>query len=351
MKKILLSCLILLTILIGNPLTAMAEEQASPDIIEKEPIGKELIDKLILESLESPSQKLPPNFLRLSDETTDTVDDLGPLKDLAGTWVGKGWNMIAVPINSRLPRNSVGCPGRLPKDDNESFCVEIMPYVETLTFTPIGAPVPNRGFPIDTFVVGLHYQQVVSDANTFQPLHIENGMWLLLDKEKKIVSRLSSIPHGDSLLAIGKYFETEGNFQIPAIQGLPALDRPALGLGYNTPYLRAEGVPPFVPSNPNQMLQDVIDKQKLVKTVVLDNVSTENEGGISNIPFIKKNADATSFESTFWIEEVEDENGNEFLQLQYSQTTALEFINDFTSQDPDKLIMWPHVDVATLVKQ
>ncbi|NEN87592.1 MAG: hypothetical protein F6K48_01090 [Okeania sp. SIO3H1] len=256
--------------------------------------------------------------------------------------------MIAVPINSRRARNTVGCPGKTPKKPRENFCVEIMPYIETLTFTPIGAPVPNRGFPIDTFVVGLHYQQVVSDANTFQPLHIENGMWLLLDKEKKIVSRLSSIPHGNTLLAIGDSFDVEGNFQIPEIDGLPILDKPVLG--YAAPYFTAEGVPPFNPSNPNKILQDIIDKQKLLETVILD-VSTENEGGISNIPFIEKNADVSSFESTFWIEDVEDEAGNEFLQLQYSQTTNLDFIKDFTSEDPDKLIVWPHIDVATMVKQ
>ena len=338
MKKILLSFLILVTILIGNPLTAMAAEQPLAESIEKS----------IVESLESPSQELPLNFLRLSDEIEKTVQDLGPLKDLPGTWVGKGWNLIAVPINSKGPRNTVGCPGKAAIPARENFCVEIMPYVETLTFTPIGAPVPNRGFPINTFVVGLHYQQVVSDANTFQPLHIENGMWLLLDKKEKLVARLSSIPHGNSLLAIGNAFDVDGNFQIPPTDGLPILDKPVFK--YNYPYFTAEGVPPFVPSNPNQILQDIIDQQELGKTVILD-VSTENEGGISNIPFIKNNADATSFESVFWIEEVKNKTGNNFLQLQYSQTTDLEFIKDFTSKDPDKLIVWPHVDVATLVKQ
>ncbi|NET55646.1 MAG: hypothetical protein F6K47_05600 [Symploca sp. SIO2E6] len=338
MKKFLLSVLILVTILIGNPLTAMAQEKPSAESIEE----------LIFDSLESPSQKLPPNFLRLSDEIEDTVKELGPLDDLTGTWVGKGWNLIAVPINSDRPRNTGECSGTPANPPRENFCVMIMPYVETLTFTPIGAPVPNRGFPVDTFVVGLHYQQVVSDANTFKPLHIENGMWLLLDKEKKIVARLSSIPHGNSLLAIGKAFDVDGNFQITPVDGLPILEKPSVR--YNYPYFTAEGVPPLDPANPNQILQDEIDQQKLLKTVVLD-VSTENQGGISNIPFIEKNADTTSFKSTFWIEEVRDEKGEEFLQLQYSQTTDLDFIKDSTSEDPDKLIVWPHIDVATMVKQ
>ncbi|NEP83604.1 MAG: hypothetical protein F6K39_39030 [Okeania sp. SIO3B3] len=387
-----MSFLILVTILIGNPLTAIAEEQPSVEPIKESIVEspespsekqqrrqerqqrrqaekekrrqerrqerqqrrqerKQKIEESLKESLQSPSQELPPKFLRLSDEIENEVEDLGPLKDLAGTWVGKGWNLIAVPINSKFPRHTVGCPGEPPSDPRENFCVEIMPYIETLTFTPIGAPVPNRGFPFNTFVEGLHYQQVVSDANTFQPLHIENGMWLLLDKEKKIVSRLSSIPHGNTLLAIGDSSDVEGNFQIPEIDGLPIFEKPNFATKlYNTPYFIAEGVPPFDPSNPNKILQDIIDKQKLLKTVVLE-VSTEDEGGISNIPFIEKNADVTSFESTFWIEEVEDKAGNNFLQLQYSQTTDLDFIRDFTSEDPDKLIVWPHIDIATMVKQ
>jgi len=341
MNKIFCSFLILVAIWIGHPLVATAQEIPSP----------QSIDRSINQSLESPSLELPPNFLRLSDETEKTVDDLGPLSGLAGTWVGKGWNMIAVPIDSDNPRHTVDCPGKTPQKPNENFCIEVAPYVETLTFTPIGAKVPNRGFPKNTFVVGLHYEQLVTDINTLKPLHIEDGMWLLLDEKEKIVARLSSIPHGNSVLAIGKSFDISGNFNIPKIDGLPVLANPGQALGYAEPYFKANDVPPFNPENPNQMLQEVIDKQKLLKTVVL-NVSTENEGGISNIPFIKKNANATSFESTFWIEEVKDAaTGGEFLQLQYSQTTDLEFIKDFTSQDAARFIVWPHIDVSTLVKQ
>ena len=93
MKKLLLSFLILVTVFISNPLTAMARER--PSVVER-------TKQSLLESLESPSQELPPNFLRLSDEIENEVDNLGPLKDLVGTWVGRGWNLIAVPINSCL---------------------------------------------------------------------------------------------------------------------------------------------------------------------------------------------------------------------------------------------------------
>ncbi|NET60263.1 MAG: hypothetical protein F6K47_30210, partial [Symploca sp. SIO2E6] len=213
--------------------------------------------------------------------------------------------------------------------------------------------VPNRGFPEDTFVVGLHYEQKVSDANTFQPLHIENGMFLLLDKEAGTVARLSSIPHGNSILAIGGSVEINGHFDIEPVDGFPILAHPEEASRYFEPYRTVQGIEPFDPANPNQILQDKIDRQDLGKTVVLFDLSTENQGGISNIPFIEKNADATSFTSTFWIEEVQGHGkGNDFLQLQYSQTTDLDFIKDSTAGSlPTPLIVWPHIDVATLVKQ
>ena len=43
----------------------------------------------------------------------------------------------------------------------------------------------------------------------------------------------------------------------------------------------------------------------------------------------------------FWVEKVEDATGNVFMQLQYTQTVILDFIG----------IKWPHISVATLVKQ
>ena len=67
-------------------------------------------------------------------------------------------------------------------------------------------------------------------------------------------------------------------------------------------------------------------------------------GGISNIPFLLDNAKAVKFEATFWIETVEQPNSVEFptfMHLQYSQTVMLEFGE----------IIWPHISVATLIKQ
>jgi hypothetical protein len=64
-------------------------------------------------------------------------------------------------------------------------------------------------------------------------------------------------------------------------------------------------------------------------------------GGITNIPFVNTNAKATTMSAIFWIEKVQDSTGSIFMQLQYTQTVILDFIG----------IKWPHVSVATLVKQ
>ena len=49
----------------------------------------------------------------------------------------------------------------------------------------------------------------------------------------------------------------------------------------------------------------------------------------------------TKMEAIFWIEKVLQSDGKHFMQLQYTQTIVLFF----------KDISWPHISVATLVKQ
>ena len=104
--------------------------------------------------------------------------------------------------------------------------------------------------------------------------------------------------------------------------------------------------PPFL-KNPNLFLGDAILGQNIVKTEVLI-ISTKTSpapsfkgGGVLNIPFLDKNAKVTQFDAIFWIETVQLPDNTEFLQLQYTQTTILNFLD----------INWPHISVATLIKQ
>jgi hypothetical protein len=52
-------------------------------------------------------------------------------------------------------------------------------------------------------------------------------------------------------------------------------------------------------------------------------------------------------EAIFWIETVQPTDGSPFLQLQYVQRVIL----DFPPKPGAGIIHWPHISVATLVKQ
>jgi hypothetical protein len=268
---------------------------------------------------------------RLGRGATDTAAELGALADLIGTWFGThGWELIAVP-------------------HEEGFQLIVRPYVEVVTFEAIGAPVPNRGGPVpDLFIAGLLYQMRITDIQTNEPLHLENGMWLNLgETQEQPIVRQASIPHGDVLLALGTSSTASGPPDIPSTSAIPDAG-PSMPLGYTDPYLRP--VDGFHPGTPNMVLQEAIAGQDVVQTITLD-VSTQNGGGIVNIPYVDQHANATQFTCTYWIETIKDAStGDEVQQLQYSQQTNIEFLQSFGGP-PGQLIMWPHVNVNTLRKQ
>jgi hypothetical protein len=278
-----------------------------------------------------------PNFIRLSGTMRETTDALGPLAGLSGTWFGSnGWNSIAVPA--------------FPGD----FTLLVRPIIETITFTPIGALVPDRGGEAGIMQIpGLHYELQVTDAQTNQAMHIENGMWLLLqDAGTTQVARMCTVPHGNSVLAMGTASRFGGAPVIPN-----PLVVPDTGKGAPTGYSDGWHVPTsdgFVAGMPNEFLLKTLGAQieagmTVTDTVTLDVTTQAAGGGILNIPFITANADCRAMTSTFWLETMDDGQGGTFLQLQYSQQVDLFFVKKF--DDPSQLIKWPHVTVNTLVKQ
>jgi len=273
-----------------------------------------------------------PQTLRLGGQVRETDSMFGPLTDLIGTWVGnKGWNLVAVP-------NQKG-----------SFQLLVQPYTETLTITPLSTPTPNRGTTIIQQVPTLLYSLAVHSNIDGSLLHAENGTWLLLNDcpSDFTIARQASVPHGDSILALGNSSVTQGAPHIQPISTLPITGPGQMPLGYTDPYLTP--MPGFNKVNPNATLLDDIKNQKILSSTNLV-IDTANKGGISNIPFITKNANTTNFKAIFWIETVEHPSGTgTFLQLQYSQTSIIEFIPQF--HDPSKLIQWPHVNINTMIKQ
>jgi len=320
---------------------------------------------------------------------------LGLLSDLEGTWVGTGFSLVELPdFDSTFPST-----GPAP------FRLKLNRTIETLQFTPVGGPVPNRGVITsftnpttgqpDINLNALSYFQRISDFVTNEPLHIEPGFWLNVPpttvfpvQPASTVARLATIPHGDAVSALGVPFSVPSGPFIQPADASPVrlsdktrlIDTPP----YNTPFLNPPLPPDFKLSyvaNPNLALQDAILGQNIINTVVLiitttsesvsipsnANVTDPNPPGtvvnisapaggsvpvqapgggivnssIVNIPFVVQNANAVTLDATFWIETVQQPDGSTFLQLQYTQTINLQFLG----------INWPHITVATLVKQ
>jgi len=106
---------------------------------------------------------------------------------------------------------------------------------------------------------------------------------------------------------------------------------------------------------PDLRLRDVSKHQKIkhFTTFSLDTriqsaaaQGTEGpQGGIINVPFVNKYASCTRCRFRMWIEVVE-EDGHEFLQLQYEQISQFEF--GFGTDGG--VTVWPHIQINTLRK-
>ncbi len=306
-------------------------------------------------------------------------DELGPLQLLPGTWSnqpglpGRGWNMIALPFvtGPSSPFN---------------YRLLLNQYNETLRFTLVDKGVPNRGIEgsgvvatqIDQRIVTLDYEQSIAqssaddrvadgeDAANVPPsglagnpglaIHHEPGLWLYMLNQAEgglDLARLSSIPHGNSVLALGSSLTVEGMPAIPFIDGLPIGVTRDLDKRYLAPYRHFHDQPfrgLFDPVDPVALLRNANLGVAIRRTTVLEVDSTRPTAGIVNIPFIERQADAATMNVTFWIQELEeqDENGQPKLRLQYAQVVMLDF---FPRVDglPGR-IAWPHVSINTLEK-
>jgi hypothetical protein len=278
------------------------------------------------------------------------VDPLGPLAQLPGRWEGTGFNTIWRPLHD-------------PAHPEQRHFLELNLTVETLEFDRIGGQIPNRGLlQPDLIMFGLHYLQQVSD-NFGNGLHIEPGVWLNVPATTNpqvppTVVRMGSIPHGTTIVAQGlasseprapKFDDT--NIK-PFVIGDPSrtFDFPEADLSKPTPFRSSPdliaGITQAMVDSPNSVLQSAIDGQEIVNTINLV-ITTEPKpvigGGTANTAFLiggpdGPNADAVSATSIFWIEQVREADGTEFLQLQYTQTVLLDFGG----------LSWPHLSVATL---
>lgn len=324
---------------------------------------------------------------------------LGPFALLPGTWVnvrtdadppgpelpGRGWNMIALPF-----ADAPGPPFRLL----------LSQYNERLVFSLIDGPVPNRGVgPVDPdtgdpdqHVMALDYEQAVVQlhGDDFPPsglatafeedgqekelaIHHEPGLFLYLADHvapgEPNIARLATIPHGDAALGLGRSddpFAVDGPPDVPTVNALPiGVDQDLVRnrdfwLG---PYLNYHDEPPlplgdpsskkfrklFDPIDPTALLKVANEGVDIVRTTKLEFDTTVASGGIHNIPFVVKQANASEMKATFWIQELAaTEDAPARLRLQYVQVVQLDFFARFDG-GPGR-IKWPHVSINTMEK-
>ena len=144
------------------------------------------------------SQPAQVSSIRLVVDNETVRQELGRLGDLAGTWTGEGFNLIARPDFR----------------DSANLYLQLNQTHETLRFTSIGSAIPNRGFgQEDIELFGLSYLQQIHDQFTGGALHLEPGLWITQPfttyppedppPNGQIVARMASIPHGNAVLAQG----------------------------------------------------------------------------------------------------------------------------------------------------
>lgn len=371
----------------------MAEDQTRRGLIERDR------DRRFGEVFPLPTTRLA------TDERVPEQRDLGPLQQLLGVWTaqGTGWNMIALPFD-QAPSGPIA---------GHKFRILMNQYDEDLRFTFVDDKVPNRGLvrpdtpgeASDQLVVTVDYQQKVRqiDAEDLPtsvplappdglggpdnlPIHHEPGLWLYernrrtkddrikgddVTLEELTVARLASIPHGNSVLAIGTSSVQDGMPDIPMLSGLPSgrfediktNDYDFKTDPYLAPYLHYidhpymgkvadASFPGFSPADMNEILRFANKDLGIARTTTLTVDSTRKSGGISNVPFSLREAEPVSMRSTFWIQELEDtdEFGNPKLRLQYSQVVMLNFFRPREDEFPERAA-WPHISIATLNKE
>ncbi len=281
---------------------------------------------------------------------------LGNLVQLPGKWVGHGFNAIWRPHH--------------PDNPQDRF-LELNLTNETLVFSKINGPIPNRGLLMhDINMFGMTYMQQISEKSNGAGLHIEPGIWAHVPKtsapnEPQTVVRMASIPHGTVILAQGTGKVVNGPPQIHDNDILPfpigghaqSFNQEEqvfteLNLAQATQFrFKSPGVTQAMVKNPNSVLRDAIQGQNIKKTVVLQITTKHNPikgGGTANTAFLQAagnpptgNAKAVEVDATFWIETVANPGHPDKHQLQYTQLVQLDFNG----------LRWPHVTVATLQKQ
>ncbi len=271
----------------------------------------------------APVPDFPP--MLINEVGANNLCGVGDLQRLLGTWISpsgaraQGYNVMPLPQRGELI--------------TKNFL-----YYEEMSFTSPGIA-PNRGdMGVQQACAALTYEQRVYFAEgpaANMLVHFENGLWLnttfAVQRDGAYIPvvpgsapvppeymyplvKQVSVPHGNSILAVGAVSPFRGQPDIP----VPSLTMPPFG-------------PANIP-NPNMALVD--RNNNLLRAGAMfgpDGVHlhvSSNNGpgaGIRNIAFEQRHVKVTSYEMDIWLVSVNVDRATQ-TQLQYTQTIAMDIV-------------------------
>lgn len=322
-------------------------------------------------------------------------------QQLVGNWMnlvfGKDENGMEVGgEDNPLSYNIMPMP---ETSDPDGYILKNFRYFELINFNDtvaVAAEAPNRGGLVSQNARALFYEQQVKFAEgpaKGQGVHVENGAWLWLpryvqqagpypdDVDKVAVSdalsqpgdisvaKLISVPHGNSILALGSFdtVSDEGGAQKPWIDGPPMI--PDAHFPYPLPAIPISQPPSLIsnlnvdhrysversgmddyqnphpdltqmPNWPLQQAVTIIQPEAYMHWRVTTEPLPNGKGKVINIPFEHSVADVTEYRADYWLLAKEDKQ-----YLAYTQTILM------LMTVKEQKYVFPHVTCNTLTKK
>jgi len=266
----------------------------------------------------------------------------------------------------------------MPLPYKDGVILKNLGYFEESTFSVLNGLAPNRGGKIQQQVFVLFYEQRVyigknygsPEGNINTVVHAENGSLLHLvnyDVNDEINNPLTppsvisqdqptfpivkqvSVPHGNSILAVGNFVQSNALPYVPDENTDPVGN---VTQSLQKQYDDASNETGGLSKNPNRVLQnfnnDIFNKLGTGPYTILTTQFTvdtsKGQGNLSNLTFESKNASVTKYVTTFWHVQVNSFTiGRSFQYLQYTQRIELQF-KTFPG------VTFIHVDANTLTK-
>lgn len=300
---------------------------------------------------------------------------LGPIIHLVGNWTSIPEGTYAYNV---MP---------LPEDSHEDlFILKNFAYSEEMTFAKIPGTAPNRGGGFTQVANTLFYEQRVYfspggivPANAEHTLvHAENGSWLYLnitnqqegafpDKDspnvplpdgvpalpvqpaQKEICKQMSVPHGNSILAVGSVETGKGKPTIKQVNTIPMYNGAPYGVSQYGASKIVDGVETNPNINPNIKLVDYLNSAGVTVTDYIHYHVNAPESEITNISFETKHAKVSAYDQDIWI--LNPSSAQPIMMYSQNITLDLDLVSSASTESI--VVRFPHItcNVLTSVAQ